>query len=295
VTRVVLLTDFGTADGYAAAMAGVIAAAAPDAIVEHASHDIAPGDVLGAAIALARYASRYPAGTVHLVVVDPGVGTGRRALAADLDGRRFVAPDNGVLTLVLAAARDAVIVAIDTTHAGDAAPTFHGRDIFAPAAARLARGEPLHGLGTVIDDPVLLPIPEPAREPDAVRGQVLHVDRFGNLITNIPAAMLAGPGAEWRGVPGDPPGGVGERGGPGAAEGEVSRDARGGAGLPAVRVLVEGVDAGPVRRTYGDVAPGELVSLIGSLGLLEVSVRDGSAAERLGVGRGARVRVAPGG
>jgi S-adenosyl-L-methionine hydrolase (adenosine-forming) len=270
VTRVVLLTDFGTADGYAAAMAGVVGTGAPRCVVEHASHDIPPGDILAAALALSRYAELYPRGTVHLTVVDPGVGTHRRALAATIDGRHYVGPDNGILTLVLRTAKQVDIV--DVSHAlsdddAHVAPTFHGRDIFAPAAARLARGEPLETLGPAILDPILLDLPEPERTADEVRGEVIQVDRFGNLITNVPAHWL-------RELAGD------------------SHRAAGGA-----RPLAVGVgdaDAGPLRRTYGDVAPGSVVALIGSLDLLEISVRDGNGARALGATRGTRVVVRPG-
>lgn len=244
VTRVTLLTDFGTADGYGAAMAGVIASISPDASIEHASHDVPQGDVHGASLILFRYATLYPEGTVHLVVVDPGVGTARRALAARVDGRFYVAPDNGVLTRVLSGPSDRALVSIGLLADAGVSATFHGRDVFAPAAARLARGDPLESLGSPVDDPVVLHLPEPERRGAHVTGQVIQVDRFGNLISNIPG-----------------------------------RSAGGG-------VRVAGMDVGPVRRTYGDVASGELVALVGSLGLLEVSVRDGSAAERLGAERG---------
>lgn len=260
--RVTLLSDFGTADGYAAVMAGVVAAAAPSARIEHASHDIPPGDLLTAALTLSRYAFLYPEDTVHLVVVDPGVGTGRRALAARVGGRFFVAPDNGVLSRVLERG-EGEVVALEHDQAKQAgAPpgetptsaTFHGRDIFAPAAARLARGETLDALGSEISDPVHLELPAPGRTADAVVGEVIQVDRYGNLITNIPASWLR--------------------------ELETAT----------VRVSTRAV--GPLARTYADVEPGELVALEGSIGMLEVSLRNGSAAELLGLGRGAPVRVA---
>jgi S-adenosylmethionine hydrolase len=252
VTRVTLLTDFGTADGYAAAMAAVVAASAPAARVEHASHDVAPGDVFAAALALSRYAPIYPAGTVHVVVVDPGVGTHRRAIAARIDGRSYVAPDNGVLSFVLQGAdRVRVVEVTDPTLVSGASATFHGRDIFAPAAAFLAAGGTLEELGPEVHDPHLLPMPQPRRTPDGAEGEVLEVDRFGNLITNIPA--------DW--LPDD------------------------------ARVTVEGTEVGPIRRTYGDVETGQVLALVGSVELLEVSVRDGSAADRLGAGRGAEVHV----
>lgn len=256
MTRVTLLTDFGTADGYAAAMAGVLAAAAPDAVVESASHEIDPGDVYAAALSLSRYARQYPEGTVHVVVVDPGVGTSRRPLAARVDGRFYVAPDNGALSLVLrGAGRVEIVEILEPGIVGDdVSATFHGRDIFAPAAGYLARGEPLEELGPPVHDPKLLSIPEPERADGTLRGEVVHIDRFGNLITNIPGEWLGGSTEE-------------------------------------ARVTVGRELIGPVRRTYGDVAAGALVALVGSIGLLEVSVRDGSAARRLDVDRGTPVTV----
>jgi S-adenosyl-L-methionine hydrolase (adenosine-forming) len=254
--RVVLLTDFGTADGYAAAMAGVIAAASPAAITEHAAHDVAPGDILGAAITLSRYALYYPPGTVHLVVVDPGVGSGRRPVAAAVDGRFFVGPDNGVFTLVLQQAGEAQVVVIQRAGLGDkAAPTFHGRDIFAPAAAYLAAGGPLAALGPPVHDSVLLDLPSPRLDADVATGEVLHVDRFGTLLTNIPDHWIS------------------------------AHDAS------ALRVRAGEIDVGPVRNTFSDVASGKPVALVGSMGLLEIAVRDGSASEALALGRGDRVMV----
>jgi len=266
VARITLLTDFGTVDGYVASMKGVIAARAPGIVIDDASHDIPPGDVAAAAWTLSRYWRLYPEGTVHVVVVDPGVGSERRALAAEADGRLFVAPDNGVLTRVLAEAGGAAVVSVESADLfrTPVSATFHGRDVFAPVAAELARRavagpasyrEALAGLGPAVADPVRLPLPQPHRAGDHLAGEVVHVDRFGNLITNVPGEWLA----------------------------------------PGARVQVDGGPAAPLVRTYADVAPGALAALVGSAGMLEISVRDGSAAERLGVGRGASVRVEQGG
>jgi S-adenosyl-L-methionine hydrolase (adenosine-forming) len=250
VARITLLTDFGTADGYVAAMKGVIAAIAPSFTVDDAAHDIQPGDIHAAAWALATYAFHYPAGSVHVVVVDPGVGSERRALAARIDGRYFVAPDNGLLTRALQRAAAPHVVAIGSSALlrASVSRTFHGRDIFAPTAAHIACGTALEALGPAIDDPVLLSLPDPSVAAGAVSGEVVHVDRFGNLITNIPEELA-------------------------------------GAGL-AVHVAAQ-----EVRRvaTYAEGAPGEVVALIGSAGVLEVAVRDGSAAAVLGAARGAAV------
>jgi hypothetical protein len=245
---VTLLTDFGTADGYVAELKAVLATEAPGVAVVDASHDVPAQDVEAARLALARYWRRFPRGTVHLAVVDPGVGSARDALAVESDGRLLVGPDNGVLSpaLLLAGAR-AVCLPVPPR----AAPTFHGRDVFAPAAARLALGAALDSLGGPADDPVVRRPPEARRLADGgIEGCVIAVDRFGNAVTNL----LAGPTAQR----------------PGAALDVAGR-------------------AVPVRRVYADVPSGEPVALAGSNGLLEIAVRDGSAARLLGVARGARV------
>jgi S-adenosylmethionine hydrolase len=180
---VTLLTDFGTADGYVGEVKGVLLSHAPVSTVVDISHDVAPQDVEGARLALARYWRRFPVGTVHIVVVDPGVGSARAAIAVESDGRFLVGPDNGALSPALFAmdAR-AVVLAVPP----NAAPTFHGRDVFAPAAARLVQGATLDELGEPLHEPVRRRTPEPRRRADgAVEGEVLTVDRFGNAVTNL--------------------------------------------------------------------------------------------------------------
>ena len=240
---ITLLTDFGTADGYAAEIKGVLHTHAPEATVLDVSHDVPPQDVESARLALARYWRRFPPGTVHVVVVDPGVGSPRAALAVESDGRLLVGPDNGVLSpaLLFTGAR---VVTLPVP--ASASATFHGRDLFAPAAAALAIGTRIDDLGTPFAEPVVRRTPEPRRLADGgVEGQVITIDRFGNAITNC----------------------LSLRGGTLEVEG---------------RLL-------PVRRTYADVAPGEPVALVGSSGLIEVAVREGSAARELGLRRGATV------
>ncbi len=185
---VTLLTDFGAADSYVAEVKGALLRRAPGITLVDMTHEVPPGDVVAAAYLLGRTWRAFPEGTVHLVVVDAGVGTERRALAAEVAGWFFVAPDNGVLTRVLeAGAARVVAVSVDP----GASPTFHGRDVFAPAAARLATGEPLEALGAPVADPVLLPPLRLERHGDVVVGEVVHVDRFGTLVTSVPGAAVA--------------------------------------------------------------------------------------------------------
>ena len=180
---ITVLTDFGTADGYVAEMKGVILTQVPGAQVIDVTHDIPAHDIDAARLTLARYWRRYPAGTVHLAVVDPGVGTHRAALAVAADGHFFVGPDNGILSpALLSGTAHAVSLAIPA----HAAPTFHGRDVFAPAAAALARGEPIGSLGDRAASPEVRRTPEPHRmQNGAIAGEVIAIDRFGNAITNI--------------------------------------------------------------------------------------------------------------
>jgi hypothetical protein len=185
---VTLLTDFGTADGYAAEMKGAVLARAGGATLVDVTHEIPPGDVAEGAYVLGRTWRAFPEGTVHLAVVDPGVGSGRRALAAEVSAHRFVAPDNGLLSSVLREGK-ARIVSLPVPPS--ASPTFHGRDVFAPAAARLAAGETLAALGPAITDPVLLPPPRLELRRGELVGEVVHVDRFGTLVTSLPGVSVA--------------------------------------------------------------------------------------------------------
>ena len=179
---VTLLTDFGTADGYVAEMKGELLTHSPDAVVIDVSHDIRAHDIAQARDAVARYWRRFPVGTVHIVVVDPGVGTDRAAIAMCADHRFLIAPDNGVLTAPLAyPGATAVRLAIPS----GASPTFHGRDVFAPVAAALLVGTPLGQLGTPHPHPVVLPVPVPVRDHSGIVGEIVTIDRFGNAITNI--------------------------------------------------------------------------------------------------------------
>jgi S-adenosyl-L-methionine hydrolase (adenosine-forming) len=180
---IALLTDFGTADGYVGEMKGVLLSREPESLIVDITHDIPPQDVEYARLTVARVWRRFPQSTIFVVVVDPGVGSARGALAVESDGRFLVGPDNGVLSPALLA--DAAHV-IDLPIPAGASPTFHGRDVFVPAAAALARGDAIETLGQRATSPVVRRTPEPTRRADgAVDGQVLVVDRFGNAVTNL--------------------------------------------------------------------------------------------------------------
>jgi len=180
---ITLLTDFGTADGYVAELKGVLLSAAPDVTIVDLSHEIPPQDVEAARLAVARYWRRFPSGTVHVVVVDPGVGSDRTALAVSSEDRFLVGPDNGVLSpALLASGSRAVSLPTPPT----ASATFHGRDVFAPAAAHLASGTAIDALGGPCLDPVIRRTPEARRASDgSVIGEIIAIDRFGNAISNL--------------------------------------------------------------------------------------------------------------
>lgn len=237
---ITLLTDFGTADGYVGEMKGVLHSSAPGVTVVDIAHDVPPQDVLHAMLAVGRYWRRFPVRTIHVVIVDPGVGSGRAGIAVESDGRFLVAPDNGVLSPAL---EQPGCRAVSLPLAAHAAPTFHGRDVFAPAAARLALGQPPGLLGSPIEARKLA-LPTPTRDGSTVVGEVIAIDRFGNAITNLRTAP---------------------------------REVR-----AAGRRLA-------VVRTYADLEPGGAGALVGSSGLIEIVVRDASAAATLGLSRGARV------
>jgi S-adenosylmethionine hydrolase len=246
---ITLLTDFGSADHYVAEVKGVLLSRAPDATLVDVTHGITPGDVRSTAYVLGRTWHRFPPGTVHLAVVDPGVGTSRAALAVSTNDHRFVGPDNGVFTPVL---QGTAVEAVVLPTPENASPTFHGRDVFAPAAAALSRGVPLRTLGEPFAGmPERLAFTEPHYEGKTIVGEVVYIDRFGSLVTNLTTELV-----------------------------------------PTYATLeVEDLDLGPLRRTYADVAAGGLLAYIGSGGAIEIAVRNGSAARRLGVGVGGRVRA----
>jgi S-adenosyl-L-methionine hydrolase (adenosine-forming) len=240
-----LLSDFGDVDVYVGQMKAVLLAADPSAQLVDLTHHVPPQDVRAGAFLLQQAVPWFPRGTIHLAVVDPGVGTLRRPVVAETADGFFVGPDNGLLTL---AARHVVRSVVLPVPAG-ASATFHGRDVFAPAAGRLAAGAPVASLGRPAGKLQKLDWPRPRRRGLSVSGEVVHVDRFGNLITNLTA--------------------------------------------PAGRFELTAGDfrTDQLQRTYGQVRRGAPLALVGSHGLVEIAVRDGSAAEVLRLGRGALVAV----
>jgi S-adenosylmethionine hydrolase len=260
VRIITLLTDFGLEDGYVASMKGVIAGIAPDARLVDVTHLVPPQDVAFGRFRLLTVAPFFPAGTVHLAVVDPGVGTARRGLAVQSKGGSFfVGPDNGLLTGALEA--DPAVTAVELTQPSywrtpDPSPTFHGRDIFSPVAAHLARGAPLGSLGAAIPTDQLLTLQLPSWEkvPGGLRGAIQAVDRFGNAITNVPGVLVSD--RPW-----------------------------------SVQVAKRSV---PGRGTYGDVPLEQPLALVGSHGFVEIAVHGGDARSALGlrVGAGVRIRFA---
>lgn len=268
VPLVTLTTDFGTADGYVGTMKGVILSIVPHAQLVDISHHIARQNLRQAAYTLYTAYPFFPPRTVHLVVVDPGVGSARRPIALCTPAGCFVAPDNGALSYVMA--RERVEVVVELTDPRYRLPqvsyTFHGRDVFAPAAAHLAAGVPISALGPPVTDPVTFPPPRLDVAPEQVEGEVLHADRFGNVITSI--GLLGWSAGELSLDPAF-----------GRVEGETLVRFRAGQAV----VQVAGQEIAGVHRTYADVAPGQALALVGSEGHLEIAVREGSAAQRLGL------------
>jgi len=253
-----LLTDFGVNDVFVGVMKGVIAGICPQARVIDITHGVTPFDVLEAALLLRDAYHYFPPGSIHVAVVDPGVGGQRRIIAAAARGHIFLAPDNGILWPILAGDNNARVVTVSNHRyfLPQVSNTFHGRDIFAPVAAHLALGVPLNLLGPAVRDMHRLRVPEAQVRPNGtVSGEVLRFDRFGNLITNIPEGLLPG-------------------------KGEKDIYVRVG------RRVIRGI-----ARSYESVKPGELLAIVGSTGMLEIARNQGNARELLRARRGMSVRV----
>ena len=255
---VALLTDFGTRDHYAGTLKGVVLTVCPDATLVDIGHDIPAHDVLAGALELAACYRYFPHGTIFLVVVDPGVGSSRRGIAADTGDYKFVAPDNGVLSAVFVESPPKKV--IELTERKYALPTvsrtFEGRDRFAPAAGFLAKGVALVSLGKSISNYQSIELPRPQVKDSQITGAVLRIDRFGNLITNIDRRTF-----------------------------EQFADGR------AIAVEVGGKDIPKIVATYSEAPAGELCALFGSTDHLEVAINAGDAAGTLRLARGAPATV----
>ena len=250
-----LLTDFGLSDPFVGVMTGVILSGFAEARVVDLCHGLRPQAIAEASFWLERCYAWFPRGTLHVVVVDPGVGSDRRVLAAALGGHYFLLPDNGLLSAALLASPGARVLEVELSRLRlpPASATFHGRDVFAPLAARLASGQlPFETLGVPVE-PVPSLLPRAREERGLVLGEVITVDRFGNLLTNLDEALARRSGGQ---------------------------------------VFVAGRSV-PWRRTYADAAPGELLALINAFGVVELAEREGNAERTLGVTRGVPVELRP--
>ena len=255
---VTLTTDFGTTDPFVGIMKGVILGRAPGTSIVDLVHDLPPQNVRAGALVLQQAIPYFPPGTIHVAVVDPGVGSARRPLCVETASAFLVGPDNGVLSLAapVADVRRIVHLTKELFLLSPRSATFHGRDIFAPVAAALATGTPSIALGPEVSDMQRLDLPPLVQEAAGLRGEVLWVDRFGNLITNVTQEALAG----------FPP-----------------QD---------VSISIRGVRLRGIATAYSAVPTGEPVALVNSWGQLEIAVRDGSAAAVFTAGVGEAVRVA---
>ena len=262
---VALLTDYGTTDAYAGILAGAVLGKCPDAKLVTITHEVPAFDVAEGSYLLARASGEFPEHTVFVVVVDPGVGTQRRSIVLQTRaGRLYVGPDNGLFTSVIGSQgfdRAWEITNESLLRPGALSATFHGRDIYGPVGGLLAAGLPAQRVGPAIDDPVMLPVHEPTRNAGDLGGQIVHVDHYGNMITNIPAEWLP----------------------------EVCARER-----AAVLVVIDGQSHRAVcARTYADVSRGALLVLANAEGLLEIARNTASAAELLGARAGDGLSIRP--
>jgi len=255
---ITLTTDFGVGSRYVAAMKGVILSINPQAQVIDISHSIPPRDIRFGAIVIAESAPWFPADSIHIAVVDPGVGSSRQILYARIGSQQFVAPDNGLLSRLALIERPSKIVSVQEPRfwLPDVSDTFHGRDIMAPVAARLSLGLSPDELGKPLERLVELPWPTAQRGPHRIEGEVIEIDSFGNLITNITRDML-------RGMPAD----------------------------ETVVIRCQGHETQGIFKTYSDQPPMTFIAHVGSTGMLELAIVNGNAAAMLGINVGAPVCV----
>ncbi len=254
---ITLTTDFGLQDYYVSAMKAVILDIAPDVRMIDISHDIPSQDIMAGSWILKNSAMLFPEGTVHTVVVDPGVGTDRNAVAVNIEDQYFVGPDNGIFSL-LTQEHDYTAVRLNNEQywRDEMSKTFHGRDIFAPVAAHLSEGVPMEELGEPLDELVTYRWTVPIADKDGLEGMVIHIDKFGNLVTNISSTQIE----------------------------DVIGD-------KSVKIYVGNTILDEIVTTFGAVAEGEPMAFIGSSGMLEVGINKGNAQEMLSVQKGAQISL----
>src|SRR5699024_2986914 len=254
---ITLTTDFGLKDYYVSAMKAVMLGIAPEARLIDVSHDIPSQDIMAGSWVLKNSAMLFPSGTVHTVVIDPGVGTERKAIALQVEDQYFVGPDNGIFSLLTAErSYKAVHLTKQEYLRDEPSATFHGRDIYAPAAAHLSRGVELQDLGEPIDELVSYRWMQPIADKDGLEGTVIHIDKFGNLVTNISGSLIDE-----------------------------------AVGNKKVKIYVGNIILNNLDQTFGEVAEGEPVAYIGSAGMLEVGINKGNAEQMLGVQKGAQLSI----
>jgi S-adenosyl-L-methionine hydrolase (adenosine-forming) len=251
-------TDFGTSDHLVAAMKGVVLSVNPLARLVDINHNVVPFDILDGALSIAAAYRYFPSRTIHVVVVDPGVGTERRPLLVSGEKQYFIAPDNGVLSMIFAN-ETCVVRHITAEHyfLSPVSPTFHGRDIFAPTAAWLSKNWQTEAFGEEITDYVKFTVPKPRASETSLKGVVLRVDAFGNMITNLTAKDIP-------------------------AENTASGT---------IHLAVNGKAVRKISQTFASGNPGEPIAVIGSSGFLEIAVNRGNAARTLAANRGAEVTL----
>ena len=255
---ITLMTDFGASDHYVGVMKGVILNINPQVQIVDITHTVPPQDIHGAAFLIDSAYRYFPNGTIHVVVVDPGVGSKRRAIVCQTGTAYFVCPDNGVLTHILYNEGHIHTVAVgnSTYFLPQVSNTFHGRDIFAPVAAHLSRGVPIRKLGNLVAKPIQLPTPKPQVTDGTIIGQIIWIDSFGNLVTNITHEIL------------------------GALDGRNN-----------IVIHAGSVEINRLNRSYAESAVGKTLAIVGSTNQLEISINQGNAAQTLGLKRGDEITI----
>ena len=257
---ITLTTDFGISDTYVGIMKGVILGINPNAQIVDLTHAIPPQDIYEAAFSIYAARSYFPQGTIHVIVVDPGVGSDRQAIVSHIDTAFFVCPDNGVLSYLLHSVRDEAAQSIDSVaiqnsayYLPEVSNTFHGRDIFAPVAAHLSLGVPLDDIGPPVHTLVQLPIQVPELSGNTLTGQIVKIDRFGNAITNISETAIA------------------------------RLESTSTVEIPIYEISVGNARLNRLNRAYAEAGVGKPLAIIGSYGVLEIAINGGNAKEALGI------------